>query len=545
LRYRYKKHYEKTGEIHDAVLGIETRGLETSLPHEIVVRLGEMLTNSIDPTHPEFRKKRQRELTQFHLSLEREFNQAINIQKIYYLVRTNRRWKRILKTTDAELINNAVIKPPSFFTPEDPGSLVFLDGVFGKFTINGEDGKPFRPSFLNIQDFGSRKILAGYFYTGETSANAVDIFIRFLISSPFVAKKMRFTPDQAGAFLNLKRVIPEINRLPQVRNSSFILVDDYAPPGTPKAKAPLESSHRAFQSYGAQIIQILVDAFPDREVVTYKAKQKKIGNRMEEELFPHLNVSLEELNTTKDPLTGLTIGQSYLKWHNERIHRFTEGEKVGVRWIPDSRWNPYLKAHSDNLIELHEQDLKICRLYGYDKEVRSITTDGIITINSTRYYVDDETIWNKQASTKVVVSIINDVQLAIFENDKEGCFLTCASILNETLKSEKAINYEKAKDIKRENKGLQANILKALTDTGIKYKNNELDQLIGIGLNPEVTREILKEQQQRYAKTAENSRFALFKKDVKNWFSGVKTTSKIMDSFMKRESFETQKNEDK
>ncbi len=351
----YRKHFKKTGEIHPAVLifgkAAKLSGRKSTLEQPIIVRFIEMVKNSADKKHDYFHTHATRKVTVFHYELEREFDCKIEIAKLYSVAKKHK-LKRFFEQRDDE----QELKTPSFFSTEPVGALAQMDGVEADyFAIR--DGEKFRkPVFIEFLDLGSRKMLAMHAYWSESNESAVDIFNRLLIGNRFAHMKIKIRPDQAGAFRNLKRCIHEVDKHHSKPNG-FRIVEDFARAGTPKDKAHLESSHRAFHRFEQHIINHFKD-----KVVEKKDAQTKVGNQMRAKTVTHLDITLEELNES-----GLIT--EYMRLHNTKSHRFSENG-VQKRWVPDDRWNAHLAAHE--CFSFTEEDCERNRIYGYTKQKATI-----------------------------------------------------------------------------------------------------------------------------------------------------------------------------
>jgi len=434
LKSRYRKLYKESGSIPAAISGNEKRGRQSQLSPEIKARFIALIENSVDSKHADFHTRDTRKITVLHLSLEKEFSQVISIDALYRIVRQNKKLKNLLEQDDSGVENE---KPPSYFKTEKTGDLIQMDGVIADyFSIIDENGKSLIPVFIEFFDTGSRKLLAMHAYKSESSEASVDIFTRFLTNHQFAKKIIKIRPDNAGGFLNLRRPIKELNNK-YAKPDGFTFLDNYARAGTPKDKAHLESSHRLFHRFEQQIINHFKD-----QVIERVLKHKKIGNRLENITITRLNITLKQLNDS-----GLVAG--YMKYSNEKTHRFTENGQQ-VRWKPDTRWKSYLIENEDNLFRFTDEDVTLCRVYGFNKSKATISKEGTITYQKSRYYVDDKTLWSHHSSTKVVVSLIHkdkDSFLAVFKDDNEGVLLTKAMRLTAPKQSEKGKNQEKNKVI--------------------------------------------------------------------------------------------------
>ena len=274
LRAYYRKQYATTGKMPAGLFVEEGRrlaGRKSQLSTDIQSRFIDMVMKSSDKDDIfNYYTKGTRKVTAFHPQLEKEFGQKIAIQQLYTLVRSCG-LKVYLDIRDDE---EDTQKLPSFFKAEPVGSIVQMDGVEADYLEVWVGDKWCKPVWIEFFDLGSRKLLAMHAYVSESNANSVDIFTRFLLGNNFTHSHMKIRPDCAKGFVNLKRPIKELNNRYALPDG-FTFIDDFARAGTPKDKAHLESSHRAFHSYEGTMIKF----FNDRIDSQYK-KQKKTGNQL-------------------------------------------------------------------------------------------------------------------------------------------------------------------------------------------------------------------------------------------------------------------------
>lgn len=480
LRAYYRKKYEETGEMPAALFVDEGRrlaGRKSTLEQDIQSRFIDMVTKAADKDDIfNFYTKGTRKVSVFHRQLEKEFGQQIDVNKLHTIVRSCK-LKPYLDMADDEEDSK---KLPSFFKAEPVGSIIQMDGVEADYLEIMDAGRWCKPVWIEFFDLGSRKLLAMHSYLSESNANSVDIFTRFLLGNTFAHQRMKIRPDNAKGFLNLKRPIKELNNRYAIPDG-FTFVDDFARAGTPKDKAHLESSHRAFHSYEGTIIK----HFKDRIDSQYK-KQKKTGNQLKTVTVTRLAISLAELNDS-----GITA--EYMRQHNSYKHRFTE-DGTQRSWIPDERWQAHLAENQT--FRFSAADAELCRRYGYRKAAATIAKDGCITYLKQKYHVADQSLWSRHSSTKVKVSLIDD-HLAIFRDSDEGVYLGDALALQAPVKSEKLIAREEAKvsKIHADNEFLaivkELERYEMIIDKGINDKGGKLRQMIDSGLTLEITRQLL------------------------------------------------------
>lgn len=484
LKAYYRKLYKESGEIPPALFVDEGRcfaGKKSTLDSAIHSRFIDMVIKSSDATDIfSYYTKDQRKVTVFHENLEKEFGRKIAINQLYTVVRSCN-LKRYLEMSDDE---DGVQKMPGFFKAEPVGALVQMDGVEADYFEIYEDGRWRKPIWIEFFDLGSRKLLAMHAYLSESSKNAVDIFTRFLIGNEFAHQQMNIRPDNAGGFKNLKRPIHELNRRYSVPGG-FIFIDDFARAGTPKDKAHLESSHRAAHK---NLERSIINHFKDRIDSQYK-KQKKIGNTLRAVTVTRLKITLEELNSS-----GMT--ENYMKRHNGEKHRFTE-DGMQRSWVPDDRWNAHLNANKT--FRFKADDIELCKRYGYEKAVATISKEGTITYLKRKYYVENKELWSRSSSTKVKISLIDD-HLAIFKPHDDGEYIGAAKALQAPVKPDSIINREKAKVIKIQTENEQFSIIEELKAAGMIVGEKKVRQMIDEGLTLELTRQLLLEHHDKYSK---------------------------------------------
>lgn len=503
LKAYYRKQYAETGEIPASLTVAEGRrfaGKKSTLDQAIQNRFIDMVIKAADKTDIfNYYTKGTRKVTVFHPQLEKEFGRKISIQQLYTVVRSCN-LKHYLDMADDEEDSQ---KLPSFFKAEPVGKIVQMDGVEADYIEILVDGKWRKPIWIEFFDLGSRKLLAMHAYLSESNENSVDIFTRFLMDNVFAHQQMNIRPDNAKGFLNLKRPIKELNNRYAIPNG-FTFIDDFARAGTPKDKAHLESSHRAFHSYEGTIVK----HFKDKIDSQYK-KQKKTGNQLKTVTVTRLNISLDELNSS-----GVTA--DYMRQHNRNKHRFSE-DGVQRNWVPDDRWNAHLAAN--NTFKFKPEDIELCRRYGYTKAAATISKDGTITYQKRKYSVANQALWSRHSSTKVKVSLIDD-HLAIFRDSDEGVYLGDALALVAPVKSEKLLAKEKAKVVKIHSDNEFFTIVTELKRVGMIVNEDRLKQMLADGLTFEAISQLLVDKYERYnQKPGTIVPFNLFASDVKEWLA--------------------------
>lgn len=492
LKAYYTKIFKDTGEVPPALFVTEGRrfsGKKSTLSNDIKSRFIDMVIKSADQGDIfNYYTKDQRKVTVFHQNLEKEFGQKIEINRLYSLVRSCN-LRPYLEINDDD---EAVKKMPGFFKSEAVGSIIQMDGVEADYVEIYADGKWRKPIWIEFMDLGSRKLLAMHAYLSESSHNSVDIFMRFLGGNEFAHRQMNIRPDQAGGFRNLKRPMHELNQLYSVPDG-FVFIDDFARAGTPKDKAHLESSHRAVHK---NLERSIIEHFKDKIDSQYK-KTKKVGNVMKNVTVTRLNISLDDLNAS-----GMT--EAYMHRHNSLRHRFSE-DGVTRTWIPDERWNDHLAA--SQTFKFKQEDIDLCRRYGYEKAKATISKEGSITYLKRKFFVEDKSLWSRSSSTPVKVSLIDD-KLAIFKDSDDGWFLGEAKAPQAPVKPQSIIDKEqdKVEKIHIENEFYSiAKLLQAagmIVDIGKEDKGGKLHQMQANGLTIDVTQQLLDADRAAYERYA-------------------------------------------
>lgn len=515
MKAYYRKQYQATGKIPDALLPINQgdskaahrlRGLKSTLDEKIINRFIERVKNSANRDSNEFITVKQRKIAVYKWLLEKEFTTKIGEHQLRALVKRHQ-LTSYLKHKDEDTKE----KRPEAWSAEPVGALVMMDGVNSHYFKILHDGKYKKVTYIEFFDMGSRKLLAMHAYLSESSANSIDIFKRFLRGNTFVKAPMALRPDNAGGFVNLKRPMHELNTGSQWTKGysnpgGFIFIDDYARAGEPQDKAHLESSHRSFHAYE----MVIIDHFKDRIAGVDRA-MTKVGNEMEEKDVYKLAISLDELNAS-----GLT--EQYMAQHNDFEHRFSENG-LQKKWIPGERWNDYLSANTGNTFSFAEADINACTRYGYDKDPATISKKGTITHQGKSYYVDDRTLWSRQSSTDVTVSLI-DGELALFTRERDGRYLGQASLIKIAQKSAKVIAKTQAKIAKIDGESVAVRIAERLRapDYGMIVDDAKLAPLVKDGLTVDVVDQLLTAESGKY-KLAPGTEigFLLFLSAAKKW----------------------------
>ncbi|BBO88362.1 integrase [Desulfosarcina ovata] len=405
--------YRKTGVIPKPLLlagqgimeGRKCSGRRRVLTEKIQNRFIEMVKASSDPSDDRFVfiTRHGRTIKNYHAWLEQEFERSISLSALRRFAR-QANLKVYLEKPDFEEKND----PSVCFKDEPVFDLIQMDGCrFRYFKIRSDDGVWAKPQVIEFFDTGSRNMLVLDAYFSESSLNSVDLFEKFLVSTPFPQKKIRLRPDNAKGFVNLKRPINELNikfSLP----GGFYLQPNFSRIHAPKDKAHLESSHRSIHHFEMRIIK----HFEDRIVKTepgYIYKKGKKGKIT----ITYLDIDLATLRQS-----GLL--EAYRRQHNEQKHYYSVNGKTSA-WVPKEKFDDGLAQYE--WITFSADDVRHFVKYGYDKINATVGAKGIITFKKQTYYVAvGAQHFSRHKSTKVYISDLGD-KLFIFEHKENGILL--------------------------------------------------------------------------------------------------------------------------
>ena len=406
---RYKQTGVIPGPLNLAGKGImegrKLSGRARVLPCEVKQRFARMVKASADLDDPDFIFITQpaRQITTYHKWLEEEFNRQISLSALYRYARQEN-LALYLEKPDFEEGRIA----NTYFNPVEIFDLIQVDGcVLAYLKIRDAQGRWRKPQIIEFFDTGSRYIFVLDWYFSESSENSVDLFNRFLLSTPFADKRIGLRPDRAKGFLNLKRPVRQLN-LTYSMPDGFYLDPDFSAPYSPKHKVHLESSHRSVHSFEVRIIK----AFENRIVKTEPGFLFK-NNKKKKITVTHLDVDIEQLRES-----GLI--EVYRREHNEKGHRFSIEGRTS-RWVPKERLDQYVS--SEKTIVFNPAEVEGFMKYGFDKKKAKVSKDRTITYNKQTYYVaSGAEKFSRQHSTTVYVSDVNG-KLLIFEYRNDGILL--------------------------------------------------------------------------------------------------------------------------
>jgi len=410
----YTDQYRKTGLIPTPLLlagkgimeGRKCSGRPRALDSKVIERFIEMVKASADPTEKGFIfiTRKARTVKNYHLWLEEEFNHSISLSALRRCVKAEN-LKRYIEKPD---FDEEKVLPMHCFNAESVFDLIQVDGcAFRYLKIRDKSGEWRKPQVIEFYDTGSRYMCTLDLYFSESSQNAVELFTRFLLSTPFPEKKIRIRPDNAKGFLNLKRSINALN-LKHSLPGGFYMEPDFSRIRAPKDKVHLESSHRSLHNFEIRIIK----AFENRIVKTEPGYVFSNGKR-EKITVTHLDMGLEELRNSG-------IIETYRGEHNGSKHYFSENGRTSA-WIPEQKLEAWL-AKADTLV-FSSADVKEFAKYGFRRIKATVSDRGTITFGNRKYYVAEGVEnFSRHKGTLVYVSHYED-KLFIFEYKDDGLLL--------------------------------------------------------------------------------------------------------------------------
>jgi hypothetical protein len=410
----YKDQYKKTGIIPAPLLLVEKgimdgrkcSGRPRSIDEQTKRRFIEMVKASSDPLSKKFIfiTRKARTIKNYRYWLEKELDKTISLPALRRCAKREN-LKFYLEKEDGQVQTRTV----HAFIPEPVFGLIQVDGCrFRYLKIRNECGNWQAPQVIETFDTGSRYLFTLEFYFTESSLNSVDLFTRFLLSTPFPLQKIRFRPDQAKGFLNLKRPINALN-LMHSTPEGFYLASDFARVYSPKDKAHLESSHRSLHNFEIRIIK----AFEDRIVKTVPGYVFKQGRKE--------TITVTLLDITLQDLRNSNLIKEYRNEHNHTQHYFTENAEI-CSWVPAQKFDDFLSNQADTLNFAPDQVQEYVK-YGYRKIKATVSKNRTIRHDNRDYYVTSGADrFSKHKSTPVQISRYKD-KLFIFERGEDGMLL--------------------------------------------------------------------------------------------------------------------------
>lgn len=269
-RKYYKDQYKKTGIIPAPLILVEKgimegrkcSGRPRSIDEQTKRRFIEIVKASCDPSSEGFIfiTRKARTIKNYHYWLEKEMDKPISLPA---LRRCAKRENLTFYLEKEDYGQEPVV--PHAFKPEPIFNLIQMDGCRLRYLkIKDDKGNWQKPQVIEVFDTGTRYMFFLEAYFSESSLNSVDLFTRFLLSTPFPQQRIKFRPDQAKGFLNLKRPINALN-LAHSTPGGFYIASDFARPHSPRDKPHLESSHRNLHNFVIRIISIKQKNCPARQ----------------------------------------------------------------------------------------------------------------------------------------------------------------------------------------------------------------------------------------------------------------------------------------
>jgi len=433
----YKDKYKKTGIIPKSLLlvkehifeGRRASGRKSSLSDNVKKRFKEMViaSSDVNDTNFIFVTSQARKISVFHDCLENEFKHKISISA---LRRYAKRANLTYYLTKDDFSDDNVEQ--YYFEPRPVFDLIQVDGCNLRYIrIKNENNEWKKPVIIEFYDTGSRYMFVLDVYFSESNENSIDLFSKFLLSTPFPDKPIYIRPDNAKGFLNLKRPIHELNLKYSIMPDRFKLNPDFSRIRHPKDKVHLESSHRSLHNFEILIIKRFED-----KIVEKRPEYIFSGNKKAKITITYLDIGI-------DNLIQSGIIDQYRRKHNENVHYFSERGMV-TKFAPQDKLSDYMSKVTT--IEFKSKHIKNFMKYGFAKKKATVTREKKIRYNNQNYYVVECAYkFSSHKSTLVKISEVNN-KLLIFEDKTDGIFigealpLECKSKLKSKLtKPNKAI----------------------------------------------------------------------------------------------------------
>ena len=331
-RKYYKDAYKKSGVIPEGLRYRECRkasGRKPTYSLELVKRFIEIVQKAslAGIKDPDFITKELRTIENFRRRLKAEFGE-IKPQTLYRLARKHQLKEYLLKP-DGEEPKNL----PACFEKLEVFDLIQMDGCnFHYFEIKNDRGQFNKPLAISFIDTGSRYIMAMDICFSESTLNSIKAFELFLSSTVFPQKEIRFRPDNSSGFVNLKRVLNELNHK-YAAPERFFFKSNFAKAGKPKHKAHLESSHRLLHGFEDFI---MLNIPKDKLVERIQGFRINTSGHKEAVTISRYDINLSELKATG-------IIEAYLKEHNETSRLFSVSGQM-EKWHPREKFETYLKS---------------------------------------------------------------------------------------------------------------------------------------------------------------------------------------------------------
>ncbi len=394
----YLDQYRKTGIIPAPLLllekgvtdGRKCSGRPRSIDEDVRKRFIEMVKASTDHASDGFIfvTRRLRTIKNYHAWLEEEFDRPISLPALRRCARREL-LKYYLGKPDFE--DNLPVK--STFKSVPVFDLVQMDGCrFRYLKIKDDHGHWKKPLVIELFDTGSRYMFTLQAYFEESNLNSVDLFTRFLCSTPFPLKKIRIRPDNAKGFLNLKRPINALN-MAHSSPEGFYMDPDFSRVNSPKDKVHLESSHRTLHNFEARIIK----AFDDRIVKKIPGTVFTNGKK-EKVTVTCLDIRLQDL---------APMMEAYRNEHNGTKHDYSDDGYISS-WIPAEKLAQHVSEQTEMLAFSNDQ-VSAYMKYGFKKINATVSSRGIIRHDKRDYTVTTGAeVFSRHKSTPVKVSRYED-----------------------------------------------------------------------------------------------------------------------------------------
>ncbi len=351
-----------------------------------------------------FAGRKARTIKNYRCWLEEEFGRTISLHALGRFARRSGLRRHLEKPDfgEEQTVRHSFKSEPVF-------GLLQMDGCAAEYIrIRDSAGRWEKPDLIEIYDTRSRYMFAMDAFFGESSANALCLFSDFLRRVEFPRRTVRFRPDGAGGFKNLKRVIRELN-LRYSTPGGFFMKPDFARPARPKDKAHLESQHRALHNFEARVLK----RYEDR-IVKYAPGFSFKRGRKEAVAATCVDIDIEQLGSDG-------FFEVYRTERNREPRRFSEEGKT-VSWVPEEMLREYLESADTFLFD--PKTVEDLAKYGYRKVSATVSKKRTLVHDKREYYVaSGAENFGAARSTPVSISRSESGRLFIFERGEDGVFL--------------------------------------------------------------------------------------------------------------------------
>jgi hypothetical protein len=479
MKKYYKDQYEKTGVIPKPLLlaaggvfeGRRCSGRSPALDEEVERRFVEMVEASADLSDERFVfvSQKARTIGNYRCWLEEEFRRPVSIHALRRFAGKSG-LKRLLEKPDF----GEEPTPRHAFKAEPVFGLLQMDGCTASYIkIRDGTGRWRKPVFIEIFDTGSRYMFALDAFFGEGSRSALRLFSDFLLGVELPRRTIRFRPDGAGGFKNLKRVIKELN-LRYSTPGGFFMEPDFARPARPKDKAHLESSHRALHNFEARVLKRYADRVAKYEQgFSFKNRKKRPTT------VACVDVGIEQLRSDG-------FFEIYRAERNRSVHHFSEEGRT-VSWIPEERLGEYLEGADTFLPD--RKTVEGLAKYGYKKVDATVSKNRTIVYGKREYYVaSGAENFGGLKGAPVSISCSESGKLFIFERKADGLFLGEALPRKPFRKPDETVAEENETE----------KIARFLRSKGMAVDLKELIERNEKGLTPETAARVHEANRKRY-----------------------------------------------